>query len=228
MSHHEAIHAWLRTNGPFAAGVELLKATGCDDDVLLFTLSLGETKLSREDLRQALQAAHDERVRATVAITLPAETRQLITKADIEHERQDLKRSVQLDAYDGMELSNAQDELRKKAKDALREMGYYRARLETLPSDEDRHKEALLVVKLDMVAVRAFARLDAWLATGRDPGDEPVRAELTEAEMKQELRNIESYISRVDKGRRTVSPAKLQSWKDRKDELTKKLDAVQP
>jgi hypothetical protein len=222
----EAIHAWLRTNGPFAAGVQLLREAGCTDEALLFVLDLGETSVSRKSLTEALQSIHDRVVHATAAVAVPTVVQEP-TKAEVAKEDADLVHA-HVDRYALRKLTPEQEALRKEATDALRTMSYYRARLETLPSDEDRLRDAGHIVRLDLVAVRAFARLDAWLATGRDPGTDPPKPEPTEEELRKELRSITSALSHVKHGRRVVSPAKLESLKARKAEIKAILDALQP
>lgn len=223
MSVLHAINQWLAIDGSFSDGVRLLKEYGCTDEVLLLVLSFGETSVSRRDLRQALKAIRDEAAKEAAVAAMSNAERPAVTKADIAKEREELHRSVSLDAYNNSKLNEQQRALLQEAKDALREMNYYRSRLEVLPDSTDRYNACANIIALDLVAVRKFHRLDTWVATGRDPGEARIQPKLTQVEMYRELRNLESYISRAKSGKRPTTPERLKRWERRRDELQKAL-----
>lgn len=222
----DAIHVWLHTKGAYADGVRLLREAGCDDEDLLFVLDLGETSVSRKTLTEALQRMHDQVLEATRVVAVPhvqaPPTKAEVARVDAEHGHSGP------DRYALRSLSPEQELVRKEAVEAMRTMSYYRSRIETLASDEDRFRDAGHIIRLDLQAVRAFARLDAWLATGTDPGTEPPPAEPTEAELRLKLRSLASSISRAETGKRLVEPSKLARWREERDAIRSKLDALRP
>lgn len=220
----DAIHVWLQTKGAYPDGVQLLREAGFADEDLLFVLELGETSVSRRTLTEALQHIHDQVVEATRAVAVP-HVQAPPTKAEVA--RVDAEQGQPgPDRYALRQLTPEQELVRKEAVEAMRTMSYYRSRLETLASDDDRFRDAGHIIRLDLQAVRAFARLDAWLATGTDPGTDPPPRELTEAEMRLKLRSLASSISRAERGTRKVDPAKLARWREERDTLKGKLDAL--
>lgn len=215
-----AIHLWL--NGPrsFHEGVALLRNLGEPDEELLFLLSLGETSVSRDALVNELKKLNRRSVRHTSAV------RERVLPSYQPPRPQSNGRTTHSDGYEAQALPQQLVALRDELKAHLKEMDYLRHRLEGLPSDNDRLRDALRIVELDDAVVSAYARLDAWRDTGRDPGDTPPPTPLTGVQLQRELHNIISYLSRANSGKRTATPAKLEQWKARKAELEKLIHAL--
>lgn len=219
------LHAWLQGPRPYHEGLALLKAHSTPDSATLFLLDLGETSISRLHLVQAMQALVDDAVQRTMAT--PTVQQELVTKADIIAERKQLARDPRSDGFAAKQLPPALEALRNQVKVDLKEMSYLRARLETLPSDADRYRDALRIVELDAKVASAYTRMDAWEATGRDPGDAAEAARPKNgAELRLELSNIVSYLARHNSGKRRLSDAKLAQYTHRKAELQKLINAL--
>lgn len=220
------IHAWLQGPRPFADGVALLIASGEQDETLLFLLDLGETRVSRKLLDEALLAIRRKLVDRTLAIQASSPGRELVTKADIHAERALMARDPRSDGYTGMELPPELAELRDALPGQFKEMNYYRARLELTVDDADRRRDCFTIAAIDAAIVKTYARLDAWKATGRDPGAAPAPPATNGAKLQRELGNIVSYLARHNSGARPASAAKVAAWEARKDELQKLIDAL--
>lgn len=226
-----AINAWLKGRGNYADGLTLLKQTGAADETDLWFLELGETSLSRDQLRTMLQGLHARLVREVLVAPTNAMPHPVL-KADVAEAHHKQGRDVTSDGYAQLvttmptELRALHDQVREWA----REMNYlrYPERMEALPSDEDRLRDFLRVLDLDKKIVSAYVRLDAWRDTGRDPGPAvaPSPAQKNPVQLVKELKNIESYLSRVKSGKRTASPAKVKQWEEQKAKLSALIDAV--
>lgn len=221
------IHAWLQGRQVYADGLALLKRFGTPDDATLFLLELGETSVSRAQLTSALRDLHEEAVARNIALQERNATPPPVLRSDIIAERAQLARDPRNDGYEGQQLPTALQALRDQVKTDLREMSYLKSRLELLPSDDDRLRDALRIVALDEDITSAYARLDAWKATGRDPGEKEPPPPMNGIELVTRLRNIKSYLSRARSGKRKVSPAQLKGYEDEEKELTKLIDALQ-
>lgn len=223
------IHAWLQGPRPYAEGLKLLREHGELDDATLFFLGLGETSVSRSELEELMRALHAAQLEQAKELQARNMAPPPVTKATIAAERQQQARDPRTDGYKDAQLPPALALLYEEVKTWLREMDFYRHRLETLPSDDDRLRDALLIVELDERIVSAYARLDAWKATGNDPGaapSAPTPLQRNAVELVQRLKTIDSYLSRARSGSRKVSPAKQALWKKEKDELKALIDAL--
>jgi hypothetical protein len=230
MSAAQRIHAWLQGPRTYAQGLELLKAHGTLDAADLYFLELGETSVSREELVDHLKELHRLHVEQAQVMQVRNVAPHTPTKADIAAERKQQARDPRNDGFKEEQLPQALQAVHDQAKRDLREMDYYRHRLESLPSDDDRLRDALIVVELDDRIVSAYARLDAWKATGKDPGEaaraiQPA-ATRNSVELVKRLKTIESYLSRARSGSRKVSPAKSQLWEKEREELKALIDAL--
>lgn len=230
-----AINAWLKGPGTYLAGLQLLEQVAAQhpeaiDDTDLWFLRLGETSLSREQLHAALLKQHAAIVRAAQVIPerpMP----QPVLKAQVSAHQQQQGRDVTSDGYGAMasELPPALRALRDQVREWALEMNFLRRpeRMESLPTDAERLRDAMRIVELDQMIVSAYARLDAWRDTGRDPGETgpaTAKTELNGVQLVKELKNIESYLSRAQK--RGSSPAKVKQWQERRDKLKALIDAV--
>ena len=222
-----AIATWLKTRRSFAEGVALLKASPDPDEDLLFLLDLGETTVSTNALVKALEELRDAAVERTKDAIASSSSRSVVTKADIAEERKGMARNVQTDGYADAVLPAALRAVHDQVKKDLREMDFLRHRLEMLPSDNDRLRDALRIADLDDAIVSAYARLDAHKATGRDPGPAgaPVHVK-NGAELQKELKNIATYLSRAKTGKRPLSEEKQQKFMARQQELKDLIDAL--
>jgi hypothetical protein len=219
-----AIHAWLATNGAFHIGVALLREQGGVDPVLAFLLDLGETSVSRARLTAALRAVHEAALRNTLA-SPDLSGKPLVTRADRHASDQGLAK-VPLDGFQDTELPSQLAELRVSIREHLREMDYLRNRLDTLPSDQDRFRDALRIVDLDDRVVSAYARLDAWKVSGVDPGEQPKPSQRSGAALQRELQNIRSYLARHRSGKRPAPPTCVTQWEQRLAEVQQLIDAL--
>jgi hypothetical protein len=219
-----AIHQWLRSNGDFEQGVALLHEHGHPDGALTFLLELGETSYSRQELTAALNTLHQAALRRTVAKPDRA-ARNLVTKADIEAARHELVRDPKGDGYEAAQLPDGLRAVRDELKQQMKEMDFLRHRLDTLPSDDDRLRDAMRIAVLDEQVVAAYARLDAWKVTGRDPGDDMPEPVSGEAALR-EMINIRSYLARHKSGQRLAPEQRVKYWKERLADLQKQRDAV--
>ena len=213
------IHLWLVGPRDYHAGVQLLLQHTELDEATAFLLELGETAVSRETLVEELQALY--RAAITRTEQRPTITTELVTKADIVAERSAMARDPRNDGYDMVQLPAELHELRNQAKDDLRELGYLRARLETLPSDADRYRDARRIVELDLAIASAYGRLDAHRDTGRDPGSANHQPTVIKSgvELAREHSNLVSYLARHNSGKRKASEEKAKQWTERKQEL---------
>jgi hypothetical protein len=221
-----AIHAWLQSKRDFSEGVALLNAYGAPDEATAFLLGLGETSVSMSLLIEELQGLHDAAVARTQQ--RPTVHIEVVTKAEIVQERNAMARDPRADGYDQVTLPNELRAVRDQAKDDLREMNYLRARLETMPSDQDRFRDAKRIVQLDLNIASAYVRLDTYRDTGRDTGgtEEVPTHSKSGVELSKELRNIISYLARHNSGVRKQSPEKVAHWNSRKAELITLIDAL--
>lgn len=222
-----AIAAWLKRHGPYSEGLALLQAEGTADEDTLEFLALGETSVTRSSLTKLLNELLEEAIERTKAAASNEGDRtfepRLITAED---DRKAL-RTPRTDGYAGKQLSAEQRVVHDAIKSMWKEMDYLRHRLELLPSDDDRRRDALRIVELDDEIVSAYARLDAWLANGRDPAEEVRIPQATSLDLMRELRNIKTYLSRHKSGARKLSEEKAAHYAARADELQKAIDALQ-
>lgn len=223
-----AIHAWLQGPRNYAEGLALVKQLGQLDETDIWFLELGETSVSRAQVVQALEEAHARTVRATVA-TPEVPGKPLVTKADVVAAGKGMARDVSSDGYAALvtrmppEIKAKHDQVREWA----REMNYlrYPERMEKLSTDDERLRDALRVIELDQLIVSAYARIDAWRNTGRDPG-EAAEQTRSQTQLWRELTNIRTYLSRHRSGKRPASPAKLAQLEKQEKELQALIDAV--
>lgn len=220
------IHAWLQGPRPFEQGVALLLSTGEQDDTLLFLLGLGETKVSRKLLEEALLAIRSHAVDRTLAVQASTPGQPLITKADIRAERDRMARDPRTDGYAGAELPKALATLRDALPALFQEMHYLRARLEQTADDGDRYRDCVRIVAIDADIVKTYARLDTWKETGRDPGAAPPPPPSNGLRLQRELQNIVTYLARHRSGARPANQAKVDAWEKRKEELQTLIDAI--
>lgn len=219
------IHIWFQGPRDYRVGIALLKELGEADEADMFLLELGETAVSRRTLESSLAAVLDEHVRAERERKVVVQ--EVVTKQDILEERRAAARSPHTDGYEDEHLPPALRDVRASVKEALKEMGYLRSRLELLATDADRYRDALRIVELDEQIASAYSRLDAWRATGRDPGEaQDVQPPQAAGDLAKELRNIITYISRVNSGKRKASPEQVALWRKRKEELEEALNAM--
>lgn len=223
-----AIHAWLQGAGNYAEGLALLRTLPDVDQTDLWFLELGETSLSRQQLRDALSAAHASAVRSSQVVRESA-GKSLVTKADVQQENSATQRDVTSDGYAHVrQMPPALRALHDKVREWSRERDYLRfpERMEKLPSDADRLRDALRVIELDELVVRAYARLDTWRDTGRDPGEAAAPQTKNGAQLEQELQNIKTYLSRHRSGKRPSSPAKVAQWEKQAKDIQALIDAL--
>lgn len=218
------MQAWLRSSRDYQQGAQFLVESGEADDDELFLIELGETSVSRAHLVRAIERV----VKVAIKTTKTQRTvkRKVITKADIIEELQEASRDPRSDGYDKLQLPAELDTVRQQIKADFKEMSYLRNRLELLPKQEDRYRSALRIAVLDGDISSAYARLDTWKATRRDPGasraperqqpDNPVA-------LVKELRNLVSYLARHNTGARKVPDQKVLLWERRKKELEEML-----
>lgn len=222
-----AIAAWLKHQGPYSAGLALLQAEGTADEDTLEFLALGETSVTRSQLTKLLKGALEEGIQRTKQATANEGDRtftpRLIT---VEDDRKAL-RTPRTDGYAGKELSAVQRVVHDAIKSAWKEMDYLRHRLELLPSDDDRRRDALRIVELDDEIVSSYARLDAWLANGRDPAEEVRIPQATSLDLLREIRNIKTYLSRHKSGARKLTEEKAAHYAARAEEIQKAINALQ-
>lgn len=214
-----AIANWLKSKHPYAVGYALWKEHGASDEDLGFLLAIGETSVSRSALVNALEdllaAAVDHSMRANTETPAPP----LVTKAAIVAEREAMARSPQHDGFGDVDLPAPLRSVHDQVKIDLRERDYHRHRLETLPTDAERLRGALIIVELDAAIGRAYRRLDTWKETGKDPDANNVHTRVDPFGIARELKNIATYISRHRSGARSLSPEKLQRYQARQLEL---------
>lgn len=220
------IHAWLQGPRPFAEGLALLRASGEQDEALLFLLDLGETTVSRQLLDEALQGRRQSAVLRTLQRQSADPGAPLVTKADIVAERELLARDPRSDGFAGLQMPPELAALRDALPEQFREMNYYRARLEQTPDQMDRLRDIRTIVAIDAAIVKTYARLDAWKATGKDPGAAPDFPMTNGAKLQRELQNIVTYIARHNTGARKASPTKVAAWEARRAEIQKLIDAL--
>jgi hypothetical protein len=224
-----AIHAWLKGPRNYAEGIALLKSTGEADETDLWFLELGETSLSREQLVNALSELHAREVR-TAQLTPESAGKVHVTKAERVDAASPRERDVTTDGYAGLitRMPDHVKALHEQVKEWAREMHFLRhpPRMEALNSDEERLRDGLRVIELDACIVQAYARLDAWRDTGRDPGEAAPATSKNGAQLMQELKNIQSYLSRHRKGKRLASPAKVAQWEKQEKDIKALIDAL--
>jgi hypothetical protein len=224
MSLPKRIHAWLHSSRPYAAGVLLAQEADLVDDSDLEFFRLGESSTTRQELHALLEEAHHRHVQRATVQAARNVSPEPVTKAVIEKERRHLTRTS--DGYDGVQLPPELQELRNhQVKSWYKERSYLCGRLEVLPSDEDRLRDALRILELDSLISSAYGRLDAYMATGRDPGA-PSEVTKSSVDLVKRLRTVESYLSRIRNGKRTVSPAKQKKWEEERQELQNMIDAL--
>lgn len=223
MSVAKRIHAWLTSSRPYAAGVEILKNADLLTSTQLFFLELGESSTTRQELLEIMEGLHKEHVAQAATLAQRNVSPPLVTKATIEAERRLLTRTS--DGYEGVPLPPQLNAVRENIKGWYKERSFLCGRLEILASDDDRLRDALRIKELDGFIKSGYARLDAFSATGRDPGEQQAVTR-NSVELVQRLKNVQSYLSRVRNGKRSASPAKLAKWQEEEAEILKLIDAL--
>jgi hypothetical protein len=211
-----AINAWLKSNGPYSDGLQLLKEFGDLDGATLFYLDLGETSVSRADLTTALQELHDAVVRRTIA--RPERNPQPAMPMP---SGRSIARTLTSDGYQGVVLPDQLQQVREDIKTWKKEQDYLRANLESRRTDAERAVDAKRILQLEKWIDAGYHRLDTWSNTGTDPGDVVVTHDPIKA--LKRIRNLTSYISRAKE--RGSSADEVKAWKQEKDKLQKELDA---
>ena len=221
------LNLWMAGHGDYAQGLELVRAYHAADDALMFILQLGDTTYSRRKMVEALRLVRDGLTDTTSDTYAQVKVVVPVTKADIQAERHAQGRDLSTDGYQDETLPLDLREKRQQAKALLREMDYYRHRLEEMPNDNDRLTAALIIVENDAKAVAIYQRLDAWRDTGRDPGETTPPPPKKVSELAKELRNIDSYLARHRSGARPRSSAQVKAWEDRRTELKAIIDELE-
>lgn len=217
------IQAWLKVQEPYQVGLALLQEHGSPDEATLFILELGETSVSRarlvQQLREVLGGAVQQEQQRPVVV------REHVTKAQVAAERATMARGPGSDGYEDADLPEPLQALRAQVKDWYKEMAYLHSRLDLLPSDQDRLRSALRIDELDGWIVSAYARLDTWKETGRDPGEAPKPSVKSGADLRKELGNLRSWLSKVKHGRLNASEEKVRQRNERLAEVERLLEA---
>lgn len=226
-----AINAWLKSQRNYQQGLDLVRAIDGVDETDLWLLELGETSVSRASMAGILEAAHARLVRERL-VQPEAASPLPVLKAEAASASKAPQRDVSNDGYTQLVATMPPDlvQLRDDVREWAREMNYlrYPERMEKLASDEERLRDALRVVELDGLITAAYARLDAWRDTGRDPGAAaPAATPKNIKRLLQDLKNIESYLSRHRSNKRPASAEKVAEWEKQKEQLKGMVDALQ-
>lgn len=223
-----AIHAWLQGPGHYAEGLALLRACDGVDETDLWFLELGDTSVSRQQMREMLGAIHALHVR-TAQVVQERAGQVLVTKAQQVATTERQERTVSSDGYGQVtNMPPAIKALHDQVREWAREMNYLRFpdRMEKLATDAERLRDALRVIELDQLITSGYSRIDTWRDTGRDPGEQSAGQKRNGAQLEKELQNIKTYLSRHRSGKRPSSQLKVAQWERQEKELQELIDAL--
>lgn len=214
-----AIQRWLQGSYSRAEGIALLEEHGKPTNALLSILRNGEAGYARERLVEALTSILRK------AQAAPKASPQPIVRA--EPRRHATAALSMFDSKDDWPLHRYPAEIQEADRDAARwlaEQDTLMGELRRIPDKEQRYRTALRIKELDDMRHAVYYRKDMYRSTGTDVGN-VVEAAKSLAELKQELLNLRTYISRAHRGTRPASPEQVASWKARIGIIQTTLDA---
>ena len=214
-----AIQRWLHGSYSRAEGIALLEEHGKPTNALLSTLRNGEAGYARERLVEALTALLRASQAAHQASPQP--------RPRLEPLRHAKAALSMFDTKDDWPRSRYPVEIQEADRDAaawLAEQDTLMGELRRMPDREQRYRTALRIKELDDLRHAVYFRKDTYRTTGTDIGN-VVEVAKSLAELKQELLNLRTYISRARKGTRPSSPEQVASWKARIGIIQTTLDA---
>ena len=214
-----AISDWLRTKGPYAIGVELLKKHGSPSPPLLFLLGTGETGTSRARLTSSLaelNSASDARVPQPAPKAAPSAVR---SPRDIAFYRCNTEDGGRIgDDRLPKELHRTRDEL----KALHRHESYLRGQLAITPDGEELTILANKVVDVYQRKKKGWLRIEHWRASGEIL---PERVEKLEDPMSLllERNSLRVQLSKVKHGRTHPNPERDAARQQRLQDVETKL-----
>lgn len=217
-----AISDWLRSSGPFNAGVELLKLYGSPSKATLFQLSLGDQPFPRKVLitcLEKLNADSDQRVPATQpGMRAPSAVRDphamtLYRMNSVEGGRADLR---DLPAA----LKPDYDEVRA----LYRQESYYRGRMVEIPDGDQLLDVADKVVETYERRKKLWFKIETWRATG-DILKETTPVPKDRGALIMERNSIRAQLSKVKHNKTKPDPVRDAKYVARLAEIQLLLDA---
>lgn len=222
-----AIHDWLVSRGPFQEGVDLLKAHGKPSSGLLYVLGLGESGMSRDRLVKALTEIRNAGVQAEKVKPVVKKVVRIPSPNSPEAKAHEwsLKSEPGTDMPEGT-LPEKLRPLRRQLTEWHRTRAYLRGATPRIPDGLELREHALRIRDLRRKITRGWLILETFRATGHilpdDPDQTPQDKSLA-AKVKR-LNTLRTYISRVDNGKRQVSPEKYAEWVAERDKLQRDID----
>lgn len=229
-----AVSDWLRTDGDFNLGVELLKRYGIASAPTMYLLSCGDSTLGRRKLRECLErinAASNERRAAVEQQVKPQApgsrvVREGAVSTDATAVAEVVLGRVLSDAMPRLDDTQMPPQLRK-LKDELaalhRHESYLRGQLAITPDGP-----GLTEIRDNLIAVfdrkkAGWRRIEAWRVTGKDIAETAQKPVSVHA-LILERNSLRAQLSKVKHGKAKPDEARDAQRRVRLEEITKLLE----
>lgn len=205
------INDWLRTNGGFALGLDLLRLHGSITYRQNLLFRDGETGPARRELVAALKAVNEQHVVPDPDVPVVTVTRRENYQQDEKVFRKSLHKEPLFDVPIEA-LPPEMQAIRKELTALHRQRTFLRGKLTATPDGPHLRELAAQILDLRLRIKAGLTALEMYRTTGQSLPPDPDKGVKSPSELKLKLQQLRVYINRVDKGHRKAKPGVYEGW----------------
>ncbi len=220
-----AVHDWLTVKGPFAKGLELLKAHRDLTSTEAFLFAQGDKPFPRQKLVDALTSLNKAATERVLARPTPLGQ---AMKEDVATARS-FERAIKSEAGKDLPESSlpaALQPLRGQLRDMHRHLVHLRATLLGCPDGIELRNIAERIVDLRFRINSGWRVIEEWRATGVVAMPKEAPPPVGQNDLVRELNSLNVQLSKAKYGKSKAGPDKVAIWEARKQAIKSILNGT--